>query len=258
MTSWSPETYLAYADERSRPFVDLVARIPIDATSIIDLGCGPGHLMPILRSRWSTASIVGVDSSPEMIARASSETDDPAITFVRADIATWRAEPVDLVISNAALQWVPGHLALISHLAEMVKPGGAFAFQVPHNYAMASHVTIRNVATREPYARYVAAVASDRDRSIDAATYLQAFDPQQWRVDAWETTYLHVLQGEDPVFDWVAGSRARPVIQALPEELRNAFEDDLKAALREAYPAGPHGTIFPFRRVFVVAVRMAR
>ena len=73
------------------------------------------------------------------------------------------------------------------------------------------------------------------------------------RVDAWETTYLHVLTGADPVFTWVSGTGARPTLQALPDDLRPAFEEEFRRRLRDAYPARPHGVVLPFRRVFVVA-----
>lgn len=92
-----------------------------------------------------------------------------------------------------------------------------------------------------------------RPQAHGAAVYLRALLDLGCRVDAWETTYLHLLQGDDPVFTWVSGTGARPVLQVLPEGLRQEFEDDYKQRLRQAYPAGPHGTVLPFRRVFVVA-----
>ena len=165
---------------------------------------------------------------------------------------TWRpAEPVDVLVSNATLQWVPGHLDLLPHLVGHVTPGGWLAFQVPGNFDEPSHTIRRDLAAEEPYAAHTAGVATPD--AFDAATYLTLLAGLGCTVDAWETTYLHALTGEDPVFTWVSGTGARPTLQALPDDLRPAFEDEFKRRLREAYPPGPAGVVLPFRRVFVVA-----
>src|SRR4051794_10204374 len=109
--SWDPERYLAFADERGRPFVELVARIGAEAPAkVVDLGCGAGNLTVLLAQRWPRAQVLGVDSSAEMIAAAPP---DEGVEFSVGDIDGWQsAEPVDVLVSNAALQWVPGHLDL--------------------------------------------------------------------------------------------------------------------------------------------------
>lgn len=249
---WDPRTYLQFADERSRPFVDLLARVPGEHRSIVDLGCGPGHLTALMRSRWPSASIVGVDSSPEMIARATSDNTDPHARYVEGAIGEWFPdEPVDLIISNAAFQWVPGQLDVIPRLREHLTPGGVLAFQVPNNFDGPSHVLLREIAERDPYAPFAAGRALSR--GVDAGTYLDLLAGPGWTVDAWETTYLHVLAGDDAVLGWMSGTGARPVLQALPDELRPAFVDEYRTALRVPYPRRPYGTVLPFPRVFVVA-----
>jgi trans-aconitate 2-methyltransferase len=250
--TWDPERYLAYADERGRPFVDLVARIgAVAPTRVVDLGCGPGNLTRLLAERWRDAQVVGVDSSPEMVARA--RTDVTGMDFRAGDLRTWQPpEPVDVLVSNATLQWVPGHLDLLPRLVAAVRAGGWFAFQVPGNFHEPSHTLRDELAAEEPYAAHTAGVAVPA--SHDPATYLDALAALGCTVDAWETTYLHVLTGPDPVFAWVSGTGARPTLQALdPVGLRERFEEELKARLREAYPARDHGVVLPFRRVFVVA-----
>ena len=254
MATWDPTRYLSFADERSRPFAELLSRVDVKAGRIADLGCGPGHLTPLLRARWPEAMIEGVDSSAEMIERANADNEDPDVTYVEADLRDWTAEPpVDLVVSNAAFQWVPGHLELLSRLADQVVPGGVFAFSVPGNFGQPSHRLLDELAATEPFAEHT----GDRAKpgSHDSATYLAQFAGRGWDVDAWETTYLHVLQGEDPVYTWISGTGARPVLQAMPDDLRPEFVRRFKAALREAYPAHEWGTLLPFRRVFVVARR---
>ena len=254
VASWDPSTYLGFADERSRPFVDLLARVAVEPSTITDLGCGPGHLSAVLRSRWPQAEIEGVDSSASMIERATADNTDPRVSYQGADLRDWRAgAPVDLLVSNATFQWVPGHLDLLTDLADQVTPGGTFAFSVPGNFDAPSHVLLRELAAREPYAEHTAGV--EAPSAHDAATYLALLARPGWRVDAWETTYLHLLSGPDPVLRWVSGTGARPVLQALPDPLRARFEAEYAVALRAAYPEQPHGTVMPFRRVFCVAQR---
>jgi trans-aconitate 2-methyltransferase len=254
--TWDPERYLTYADERGRPFVELVQRIAAqDPRTVVDLGCGPGNLTNLLADRWPAAAVTGLDSSAEMIAaaRATGST----VTYDVVDLRDWlagpedSAEPVDVLVSNATLQWIPGHLDLLSALASRVGPGGWLAFQVPGNLDEPSHTIRTELAAHEKYADHTSGVAVPS--SHDAATYLERLVALGCRVDAWETTYLHVLHGEDPVFTWVSGTGARPTLQALPAGLREEFEAEFKARLRAAYPDTGDGVVLPFRRVFVVA-----
>ena len=250
--TWDPERYLTYADERGRPFIELVSRIEARApASVVDLGCGPGNLTALLRDRWPDADISGLDSSPEMIERARDV--DPTITFEVGDLRTWatEADPVDVLVSNATLQWLPDHLDLLPALVSRVEPGGWFAFQVPGNFEEPSHTIRRDLAAEEPYAAHTKGVAVPS--SHDPHVYLDSLAPLGCRVDAWETTYLHVLTGDDPVFTWVSGTGARPTLQALPDELRPAFQEEFRRRLRTAYPEREGRVVLPFRRVFVVA-----
>ena len=258
--TWDPDRYLTYADERGRPFVELVARIGAEApATVVDLGCGPGNLTTLLRRRWPEARVRGLDSSPEMIERA--RAGEPGIGFEVGDLRTWAAEPVDeavggpvdVLVSNATLQWVPGHLDLLAALVSRVRPGGWFAFQVPGNFEEPSHTIRRDLAAEEPYAAHTRDVAVPE--SHDPVDYLEVLTALGCTVDAWETTYLHVLSGDDPVFTWVSGTGARPTLQALPGDLRPAFEEEFKRRLRAAYPERDGRVVLPFRRIFVVARR---
>lgn len=250
--TWDPDRYLTYADERGRPFVELVARVGATApATVVDLGCGPGNLTALLRERWPGARVQGLDSSPEMVARAHAA--EPEISFEVADLRDWLAgaDRVDVLVSNATLQWVPEHLALLPGLVERVVPGGWLAFQVPGNFDEPSHVLRTELAAEAPYAEHTRGVAVPS--SHDPAVYLEALAALGCEVDAWETTYLHVLTGPDPVFTWVSGTGARPTLQALPGDLRGAFEAEFKRRLRAAYPERDGRVVLPFRRVFVVA-----
>jgi trans-aconitate 2-methyltransferase len=252
--SWDPDRYLLYADERGRPFLDLLARIDAAAPRrVVDLGCGPGNLTGLLAERFVGADVLGVDSSPEMVERAR-QAGIPGVRFEAGDVRTWEAaEPVDVLLANATYQWVPGHLGLLPRLVGQVAPGGWFAFQVPGNHGEPSHVLLHELAGDPRFASYTRGVA--RPHSHDPAVYAEALLDLGLSVDVWETTYLHLLTGPDPVFTWISGTGARPTLQALPEDLREEFVTEYKALLREAYPPGPHGTVLPFRRVFAVAHR---
>lgn len=252
MHTWDPDRYLAYADERGRPFVDLLARVRSDRPArVVDLGCGPGNLTALLARRWPDATVHGVDSSPEMIETAVRDHD--ALTFEVGDVRSWAASDndVDVLVSNAALQWVPDHLDLLPRLVGQLRPGGWLAFQVPGNFDEPSHTIRHDLAAEAPYAAYTAGAVVPA--SHDPRIYLGALAALGCEVDVWETTYLHVLSGPDPVFTWVSGTGARPTLQALPEDLRPAFEEEFRRRLRAAYPALEHGVVLPFRRIFVVA-----
>jgi trans-aconitate 2-methyltransferase len=250
---WDPDRYLTFADERGRPFVELLARVGAERPrTVVDLGCGPGNLTTLLKDRWPEADVVGLDSSPEMIAKARETSADGQVEFAVADLREWSpAAPVDVLVSNATLQWVPGHLELLPRLVGSVAPGGWLAFQVPGNFDEPSHTIRAELADEAPYAAHTAGVATPD--SHDPAAYLDALAGLGCTVDAWETTYLHVLTGADPVFTWVSGTGARPTLQALPDDLRPAFEAEFKRRLAAAYPEHEYGVVLPFRRIFVVA-----
>jgi trans-aconitate 2-methyltransferase len=258
MPSWDPDRYLTYADERGRPFVDLVSRVAAEAPGeVVDLGCGPGNLTALLAERWPAARVAGVDSSPSMIESARAAR--PELAFEVGDLRDWApARPVDVLVSNATLQWVPDHLALLPRLLEQVSEGGWLAFQVPGNFGEPSHTLRAELAAEAPYAAHVAGIEDPGSHA--PAAYYDALAGPGRTVEVWETTYTHVLSGPDPVFTWVSGTGARPTLQALPDDLRPAFEAEFKRRLAVAYPTRADGTVLlPFRRVFaVVHKEMAR
>jgi trans-aconitate 2-methyltransferase len=266
MADWSPEHYLRYTDERSRPFTELLARVPGDVTSAVDLGCGPGHLSSVVRERWPGVHVVGIDASPAMVERA--QRDDPGGAYVLGDVRDYAAgtlgDDADLVVSNATFQWVPGYRELLRPLADRARR--VFAFSVPGNHDAPSHRLLRDVATRAPYADVLGQVP--RRAVGDPADHLADLARAGWEVDAWETTYTHVLpdpgDGTHPVLRWISATGARPVLLALDAHdaahgtsLRLQFETEFGARLADAYPRQAHGTPLAFRRVFTVARRNA-
>jgi len=255
---WDPVQYQQFGDERSRPFFDLLARVGAQAPDVVvDLGCGPGTLTAALTRRWPGAVVRGIDNSAEMIEAARAQPGrDQRLSFVQGDVRDWKPDGgVDVIVSNAVLQWVPDHLAVLARWAGFLQTGGWLAFQIPGNYDQPSHLALRELASSDRWRSPLAGVQRSR-QAADPAEYLDLLTRAGFEVDAWETTYLHVLHGEDPVLDWYKGTGLRPVLAALRPEQAAAFLDEYRARMSEAYPAAPYGTVFPFRRVFVVAVRV--
>jgi trans-aconitate 2-methyltransferase len=255
---WDPGQYQHFGDERSRPFFDLLARVAAaDPRHVADLGCGPGTLTATLADRWPHAVVRGIDSSAEMIeaARALPAAAGGRLSFALGDVRDWRpGGRVDVIVSNAVLQWVPDHLAVVARWAGFLQPGGCLAFQVPGNFDQPSHAALREMARGDRWRDLLAGVSLNRQAG-DPAEYLDLLTRAGLDVDAWETTYLHLLQGEDPVLDWYKGTGLRPVLAALQPGQAAEFLDEYRARMTEAYPPAPYGTVFPFRRVFVVATR---
>lgn len=254
MTTWDPVQYQRFAAYRQRPFDDLVARIPLAAPGrILDLGCGPGTATARLVERWPGARVLGVDSSPEMVAEAA-RLARPGLSFVAGDVRHWAPDgPVDLVVSNALLQWVPGHADLLARFAGWLAPGGVLAFQLPANFDTPLHTELRRLAGSGRWG--LPADGLLRERPVLApAGYLGRLRALGLDADVWETTYLHVLTGPDPVLEWARGTALRPVLSALGPEEAAAFQQEYAAALRAAYPPDADGRcVLPFRRVFAVA-----
>lgn len=255
---WDPKTYLRYRDERSRPFHDLLARVPVDRPrAVVDLGCGPGNLTVGLAERWPDALITGIDSSAEMIAEAAAL--GTRVRFEVADVRDWTPDGcVDLVISNAVLQWVPRHDELLARWAGQLPAGSVLAVQVPNNFDAPSHRTLRAVAADGPWRDRLVPLLR-RAPVLDAVGYASLLTEAGCTVDAWETTYLHLLpadpSADHPVLNWLEGTGLRPVRAELGADSRQwrTFRAALAERLAAEYPIRDGRVYFPFRRVFFVA-----
>lgn len=250
---WDPKRYLAFGDHRGRPFFDLVARVGAESPrAVVDLGCGPGNLTETLARRWPGAALTGFDSSPEMVEAARARGVDAQV----GDIESWRpGDDTDVVISNAALQWVPGHVELIREWVRRLPSGAWLAVQVPGNFAAPSHQIIRDLA-REPRwrDRLDSIVLREEGTVLDPAGYADVLADAGCEVDAWETTYQQLLTGENPALEWVTGTALRPIRAVLADSEWEDFRSEIAPRLLKAYPPRSDGTTwFPFRRVFFVA-----
>ena len=258
-TSWDPTLYLKFSDHRLRPALELLDRVPIASPGVIyDLGCGHGRLTRLMAERWPAARVHGLDNSKEMLAKAAA--DGPNIRWIEADLHQWQPELApELLYSNAALQWLDGHEVLFPRLIGLLPPGGCLAVQMPLSWGMPSHRLMREtLADGGPGGR---ALGSDELRRgvarkwvEDAEVYYDWLVGRAKTLDIWETEYLQVLEGADPVLEWVKGTGLRPIVNGLPDAERAIFLEEYARRLRAAYPARADGrTLYPFRRLFIVA-----
>ena len=252
--SWNPQQYLRFAGQRLRPALDLIARIPLELPrAVVDLGCGTGNVTRILRTRWPHASITGVDGSPQMLAEAKMTEAD--ISWEQFDVAAWNPPAkFDLVFSNAALHWLDDHPALFARLSGNVAGGGALALQMPRNFAAPSHMLMHELASSPPWRDALAALLRPQP-VLAPEDYYRLLAPKARTLDIWETEYLQILEGENPVAEWTKGTWLAPLLAALAPEARPAFESEYRRRVAQAYPRQPDGkTLFPFRRLFIVAL----
>lgn len=252
-STWDPAQYLRFSNERLRPALDLLAQVPLEtATHVVDLGCGAGNVTAILRQRFPAADVLGVDGSEAMLDKARAAA--PGCRFATGDFATWTPEtPPDLIFSNAALHWVTDHDVLFPRLLSLLAPGGVLAIQMPAMHDAPLRALQNEVAATGPWAPHLADAGFARGL-LPTGTYYDVLRPRVASLDMWETTFLHVLTGDNAVTEWAAGSSLRPFLDKLPPALRQPFRDAYSDALRPHYPRRADGTtLLPFKRLFMLA-----
>ncbi len=256
---WNPKQYLRFSDHRLRPAIELLEHVPLESPKLIfDLGCGTGNVTRIVAERWHSARVYGVDNSKDMLQKARNEAAE--IQWIEADIENWTPdEAPDLIFSNAALHWVERHQDLFPRLAGLVNRGGCLAVQMPLSWDATSHRLMRETladggAAGRPLGTAVLRAAVARRWVEDAEFYYDLLAGDARSVDIWETEYLQVLEGTDPILEWVKGTGLRPILNGLEDDERDIFMTEYRGRLRDAYPIKPNGyTLYPFRRLFIVA-----
>jgi trans-aconitate 2-methyltransferase len=254
---WDPTQYARFARERARPFHDLLAQVTLaHVKQAADLGCGPGELTRTLVERWPDASVAGVDSSTEMLARAQAHVLPGRLRFEQADMTGWTSPvPLDLIVSNAAIQWVSGHERVLAHWAAMLAPGGALAVQIPYRFHSLAQDALDAAAQDRRWAPRLRGVGLSRDSVHSLNWYVRRLQELGLDVNAWKTTYHHLLTGENPVLEWFKGSALRPLLARLAPDEVPAFLHEAGWRLRMAYPTRHGVTALPFTRLFFVATR---
>jgi trans-aconitate 2-methyltransferase len=251
---WDPDRYARFADERRAPFLDLLALVePVAAPRVVDLGCGSGELTRLAHERLDARETVGLDRSEAMLARAAAHA-VAGLRFAQGDLADAGDGPWDVILSNAALHWVPDHARLLARLAGLLAPGGQLAIQVPANEDHPSHAIAREVA-REP--EHAAALGGHVRESpvLAPEVYSQTLfalglPRQRVRVEI----YAHPLPGPEAVIDWVRGTLLTDYERRLSPEAYARFLARYRERLLAALPA-ERPFLYTYRRLFLWARR---
>ena len=254
MTTWEPQTYLCYSEIRFRAGLDLIARIPrAHYAQIYDLGSGTGHLTSILADTFPGSKVIGIDSSREMLAEARREF--PTISLQEADINSWHPPTApDLIFSNAAFQWVPAHEKIFPSLLRSLRPAGILAIQMPRHFESPSHLELKDLVAQSEWRNQLEPLLLATVPPPE--TYWRWLSPHARDLDIWETIYLQVLDGPDPVVNFMRGTALRPFLSALSAAQGNRLVAAFAKRMVAAYPPQANGqTLFPFRRLFMVARR---
>jgi trans-aconitate 2-methyltransferase len=255
--AWDPGQYLKFADHRLRPAIDLLNRIDLDAPArVFDLGCGAGNVTRLIAGRWPGAAVTGIDGSADMLAKARAGEGGAAIQWVQGDLGRWLPDaPAALLYSNAALHWLDNHAALFPRLFGLVAPDGVLAVQMPRNHGAPSHTCMTEAAAAGPWAERLRPHLRPAP-TAEPAVYYDLLGPLAAQLDIWETEYLQVLDGDNPVVEWTKGTALKPLLDALDGAQRAGFLAEYGRRIAAAYPKRADGrTLFPFRRLFIVARR---
>lgn len=253
--TWDPSQYLKFSGHRLRPAVDLLNRVNIDSPSIVyDLGAGAGNVTELLATRWPDARVIGVDNSEEMLQQAAKRAAN--IEWEVGDIGSWAPkEPAELIFTNAALHWIGDHADLFIRLMSSIAIGGVFAVQMPRNFGALSHTSISEAALNGPWRSKLKPLLHPTPVE-PPSFYIDLLSPVASSLDVWETEYQQVLTGENPIKEWTKGTWLKPLLDALEEPERSEFENSYAEIVSESYPTESDGTtIFPFKRVFIIAQR---
>ena len=253
--AWDSAQYCRFSDDRTRPAVELLARVPLQQVeTVAELGSGPGNSTMLLASRWPKSKIIGVDNSPEMLDEARKRL--PTTTFELGDLATWTPSgPLDLVFSNAAVQWLPNHDALLPRLLRHLRPGGFLAIQMPANYCAPSHTAMNEIANLPRWKEWLGNMPEMAPIS-SAERYYDSLSALARRVDLWQTEYFHEMSSSDEIVEWVKGAGLRPYLAQLPEEKRAEYLECYRHAISKNYPQQQNGRVlFSFKRLFIVVER---
>lgn len=255
---WSAAQYLKFEKQRTRPSRDLLAQVPLrNPRHVLDIGCGPGNSTQVLVDTFPQAKVEGMDSSPDMLAKARKTL--PDVSFYQADLVKFEpGATVDLIFSNAVFQWIRSEdrIAVIRKLIEALPPGGVFAMQAPNNRDEPSHAAMRAVAEDGPWADMFRQLRPGLEAFQAPQQLYDALIPLCSEINIWQTAYEHPLDGHEGIIEWVKGTGLRPFLDPLDPENRESFLAKYLERLKEHYPLCSDGKVLlRFPRLFIVAVR---
>lgn len=254
---WNAAQYLRFEDERTRPSIDLLARVALtDPKRCIDLGCGPGNSTELVAARFPNAVVEGLDSSADMLEKARKRM--PGSDFALGDVGTWLSEGAyDLIFANAVLQWLPDHATLFPHLVRSLAPGGCLAVQMPDNLDRPSHRAMREVAAEARWAETLKPALSARSAIGSFGDYRRWLVEARCHVDIWQTTYIHALDSQQAIVEWFKSTGLKPFLDLLDADAQAAYLARYLARIAPAYPVESDGKVLlPFPRLFIVATKI--
>jgi trans-aconitate 2-methyltransferase len=253
-TDWNPDSYLTFAEERARPALDLIARIPLQRPRLVyDLGCGPGNSTALLAQAFPSSKLTGIDKSPAMIAKARETV--PAATFQALDVALWRTDrAADLVFSNALFHWLPDHPTILQRILKDLKPGAILALQMPDNLDEPTHEGMRQVAADPRWHGKLDQSARARGSLLSATGYYDALGPLTSKVEIWRTAYHHAVPNHAAIGAFFASTGLKPFLDPLGDSEQAEFLALYRTQLENAYPTAHDGKVlFAMPRLFILA-----
>jgi trans-aconitate 2-methyltransferase len=255
-TDWNPDLYLKFRNERTQPSIDLIGKINLGfyPKSILDIGCGPGNSSQALLQKWPGAKLTGIDNSPNMISKA--KADYPENTWIIADAATYLPDiKYDIVFSNATIQWIPNHKKLFNNFLNLISDGGVLAISVPRFDEMPISKILNKIAGHENWKTATRGCAAAFTR-YDYQFYYNLISPDYQTVEMWQTDYIHVLESQPAIIEWIRSTGMKPYLDRLSEKEKTQFKDEVLSEINRYYPLQNNGKIlFPFKRLFMVGYK---
>ncbi len=254
MERWNAEQYLKFESQRTRPAIDLAARIPLEhPQKIIDISCSPGNSTAVLEKRFSDAKVLGLDVSENMLKKviqlhphlkfqlANAETDLPQLD-----------KDYDIVFSNASLQWIPNHQEMVCRMMELLKPDGILAVQIPMNNGEPIHKILSRLSQSSQWRGYF--VRSRAMYNLTPSSYYDLLSDLTPEFHMWQTTYFHHMPDHEAIIEWYRGTGMRQYLEALHPDKQERFVQDVLKEVKRAYPLQKDGSvIFRFPRLFFIA-----
>lgn len=252
MSDWNSAQYEKFIKQRSQPAKDLAMRIAHHSPkTVLDIGCGPGNSTKILKEIFPTAKLLGIDSSPNMIAKA--KEDNPDIDFYVCNALAIKGE-FDVIYSNACFHWIPNHKTFLPALMKKVNPNGCLAVQMPYNNDEPLYRIINEVVSEPKWGFDYAKL--ENNITLDAKEYYEILSECSSSFDVWETKYYHSMPDHIALVEWVRSAKLRPYLDFLGEEKGKELEEEILKRVKKQYLIQSDGNIlFGFRRLFFTAIK---
>ncbi|KTD55694.1 trans-aconitate methyltransferase [Legionella santicrucis] len=254
---WNAKIYSQFLELRTRPALDLLNAIPssFQPKIVYDLGCGPGNSSILLKQRWPSAEIIGIDSSADMLNKARSTYAD--IEFIQGDIAHFSPpEKIDCIFANASLQWLSEHRSLIPKLLGLLNSGGILAIQMPNNFHLPTHqVIIKLLQTHHEWRPFLKQlIYGELSKPLyHLPSYYDLLSASSYTVHLWETIYYQEMEHFQAIFDWVKGTGLRPILTSMNEMDVQLFSKKYIQEISKKYHLQKNNKILlPFQRIFMI------